>query len=78
MVIIVTITLIIALGVLSDTVRLPFHTLSSLRARAGLAPPFPWHPSNFHKVQKSVQVVVMILMDYYDLLPCPALSLAPF
>ena len=30
----------------------PFHTLSSLRAGAGLAPPFPWHPSNFHKVQK--------------------------
>ena len=34
----------------------PFHTLSSLRAGAGLAPPFPWHPSNFHKVQKKCSI----------------------
>ena len=47
----------------------PFHTLSSLRAGAGLAPPFPWHPSNFHKVQKRCSSGDgEILMDY-DIAP---------
>ena len=47
----------------------PFHTLSSLRAGAGLAPPFPWHPSNFHKVQKRCSSSDGEILIDYDIAP---------